>query len=232
MTRSHFLLVLAATFGASAMAGFGAPQAGNTLEATFARMDEAAVKFKGLTADIRKVKHTDVVNIDEVEEGTIAVKRMKSKDTRIRIDITKPDPKSYAIGEGRVWSYNLKSREASEADLGKSKDIVNQFMLLGFGSNSADLKSAYSVKLGGPDTINGENATRIEMLPKSEGMLKYIKRCDLWISDKGLTLQQKFFESGKDYSLATYSHMVLTANLPDSAVKLEIPHGVKVTKLK
>jgi hypothetical protein len=70
------------------------------------------------------------------------------------------------------------------------------------------------------------------MLPKSEGMLKYIKRCDLWISDKGVTTQQKFFESGKDYSLATYSRIVLTSNLPDSAVKLEIPKGVKITKLK
>lgn len=233
MTRYRFALVLACTLWAAAVTGFGSPQAGNPLEATFARMDEAAVKFKGLTANIRKLHHTDVVDMDDVEEGTIAVKRMKPKDTRIRIDITNPVSKSYAIGDGKVWSYNRKSQEASEADLGKSKDIVNQLMLLGFGSNSAELRSAYSIKQGEPDTLHGEKATRLDMAPKDPDVLKYVKRCELWISEKGLPLQQKFYEkSGKDYNLASYTNIVLSPNLPDSAVKLDIPKGVKVTKLK
>jgi outer membrane lipoprotein-sorting protein len=232
MTRIQFVTVLAGTLAAAAAAGFGAPQAGNPLEATFARMDEAAATFKGLTANIRKLHHTDVVQKDELEEGTIAVKRMKAKDTRVRIDITKPEAKSYAIGEGKFRSFNPKSLEAQEADLGKSKDIVNQFMLLGFGSNSAELKSAYSVKLGDPDAVNGEKAMRLEMVPKNEEILKHVKRCDLWISDKGITVQQKFFETGGDYVLATYSHIAPSPSLPDSAVKLEIPKGVKITKLK
>jgi outer membrane lipoprotein-sorting protein len=30
----------------------------------------------------------------------------------------------------------------------------------------------------------------------------------------------------------TYSHIVMTPGLPDSALKLDIPSGIKVTKLK
>jgi outer membrane lipoprotein-sorting protein len=232
MTRLSLAFVLLCTMMALAAPGFGEPQAGDSLEATFSRMDQAAATFKGLTADIRQQSHTEVVDKDDVQEGNIAVKRVKPKDTRIRINFTKPEVKVYAIGGGKFWSFVPKTQEAQEADLGNSKDIVNQFMLLAFGSNSSELRAAYSVKLGGPGLLNGEKVTRLEMVPKSEEILKHVKRCDMWISVKGMTLQQKFFEAGGDYVLATYSHLTLVPNLPDSAVKLELPRGVKPTKLK
>ena len=124
------------------------------------------------------------------------------------------------------------SNEAQEVDLGKNRGLVDQFMLLGFGSNSTDLKNAYSVTLGGPDSINGEKATRIELVPKDKEILARVKRCELWISDKGLTIQQKFHTGGGDYVLSTYSHMNLNPNIADKDVKLELPKGVKPSKLK
>ena len=45
-------------------------------------------------------------------------------------------------------------------------------------------------------------------------------------------IQQKFFETGGDYVLTTYTNMVFNPPIPDSALKLEIPKGVKITKLK
>ena len=232
IARASAIFVLAGTLAGVSTAGFGAPQAGDSLDATFARMDKAAATFKGLTANIRKLSHTDVVDKDDVEEGNIAVKKVKPKDKRIKLTITKPETKFYYIGEGKAFSYVPKTQEAQEADLGKSKDLVNQFMLLAFGSNSTEVKSAYSVKYGGPDMVNGEKTTRLEMIPKSQEILKHVKRCDMWISDTGLTVQQKFFETGGDYVLMTYSQLTLVPNLPDSAVKLEIPKGIKVEKLK
>jgi outer membrane lipoprotein-sorting protein len=211
---------------------FGQSQAGDSLEAAFARMDQAAAAFKGLRADIRQQSHTEVVDKDEVQEGTIAVKRVKAKDTRILIKFTKPDVKLYEIGGGKFRSFNPKTLEAQEADLGNSKDIVNQFMLLAFGSNASELKAAYTIKLGGADVVNGEKATRLEMAPKSAEILKHVRRCDMWISEKGMTLQQKFFEPGGDYVLAAYTHIALAPNLPDSEVRLDFPKGVKPTKLK
>jgi outer membrane lipoprotein-sorting protein len=232
MIRNSFAFVLACTLAVCAAPAFGDPQAGNTLEEVFARMDQAARTFRGLTADMRQLSYTDVVQKTEVEEGTVAVKRVKPKDTRILIKMTKPETKFYSIGENKFHSYVPKSQEAQEADLGKSKDIVNQVMLLAFGSNSAELNAAYTVKLGGPDAVNGEKAARIELVPKALEILKYFKRCDMWISDKGVTLQEKFFEPGGDYVLVNYTRITPAPNLPESAVKLEIPHGVKITKLK
>jgi outer membrane lipoprotein-sorting protein len=232
MTRNPVALVLAGTFLGAATLGFGAPQAGNTLEAAFAAMDKTAASFKGLTAAVRRMSYTEVVDKTDVEEGTIAAKKMKANDTSIRINMTKPDEKVYAVGGGKAWVYTPKTQEVEEASLGKSKVLVNQLMLLAFGSNSTDLKSAYTIKLGGTDTVNGEKTTRLELTPKSEEVLKHVKRCDLWISDKGLAVQQKFFTGGGDYVLTTYTRMTMAPNLPNSAVAFDVPKGVKVTKIK
>ena len=59
-----------------------------------------------------------------------------------------------------------------------------------------------------------------------------MKKCELWISDKGLTVQQKFHTGGGDYVLSTYSRINLNPNIADSAVKLDLPKGVKFSKLK
>ncbi len=210
----------------------GTPPADAGLEAVLKSMDQAAANFKGLTAQIRKLAHTQVVNVDDVSEGTIAVKRLKPHDTRIRIDFTKPNQQMVAIGGGKAEVYYPKLNEVQEGDLGKIKGLVDQLMLLGFGGNSADLQDAYTVTFGGPDSVNGEKATRIVLVPKSKEILQSVKKCELWVSDKGLTVQQKFDQGGGDYLLSTYSNINLSANIPESAVKLDVPRGAKRTKLK
>ena len=214
-----------------ASSGLAAPPA-DPLDAAMAKMDQAAASFKGLTADIRKTTHTDVLNVDDAQSGTISVKRSKPGDTRIRIDFTEPAKQSVAIGGGKAVSYTPSNNEAQEVDLGKKRGLVDQFMLLGFGSNAADLKSAYAVTLGGPDKVNGEAATRLVLVPKDKDVLAQVKQCELWISEKGITLQQKFHTGGKDYVVSTYSRMNLNPAIADKDVKLDLPKGVKVNVLK
>ncbi|HKA02244.1 MAG TPA: hypothetical protein VKE70_37290 [Candidatus Solibacter sp.] len=232
MIRIFTALVLTLTLLLAGTVSFGAPQAGNTLDDVFKRLDDTAAKFKGLTAEVRRVSHTEVVDKNEVESGTIAAKKIKPKETNILIKMTDPEIKFYSIANGKAVAFTQKTMEAQEANLGKSKDIVNQLMLLAFGSNSADLKAAYTVKLGGPDTVNGEKTVRIELTPKTDEVKHYVRRCDMWINDKGLGVQQKFDTGGGDYVLTTYGNMTLAPNLRDSDVKLDLPKGVTVTKIK
>jgi len=213
---------------AAMVLGWGAPAADSSLAATLARMDEAAAKFKGLQADMQKIAHTAVINEDTVEAGTIAVKRLKPYDIRVRIDFQSPNPRQVAIAGVKGAMYYPGINTVQEYDLGKSRSLVEQFMLLGFGSNSKDLKSAYSIGLGGPDTVAGQKTTRLELIPKSQDVLEHLKRVDLWISDTmGIAVQQKLYEPGGDYLLTTYTNIKLRLNLPDSEVKLDLPKSVK-----
>jgi outer membrane lipoprotein-sorting protein len=214
-------------FAAMALA-WGAPAEDSSLAATLARMDDAAAKFKGLQADMQKIAHTAVINEDSVDAGTIAVKRPNPHDIRVLMNFQPPNPRQVMIAGVKGAIYYPGMNTVQEYDLGKSRSLVEQFMLLGFGSNSKDLESAYSIRLGGPETVAGQKATRIELIPKSQDVLEHLKRVDLWISDTmGIAVQQKLFEPGGDYLLATYTNIKLKLNLSDSAVKLDLPKSVK-----
>ena len=67
--------------------------------------------------------------------------------------------------------------------------------------------------MGGTETINGEKTTRIQLVPKDKEVLARVKQCELWISEKGWTVQQKFHTGGGDYVLSTYSHMNFGADI-------------------
>ena len=208
--------------------GWGAPAADGPLAATLARMDEAAAKFKGLEADVQEISHTAVINEDSVAAGAIVVKRPKPNDIRVLFDFKPPNPKRVLIAGVKVAVYYPGINTVQEYNLGKSRSLVEQFMLLGFGSNSKDLESAYSIGLGGQEKVAGQEATRLELIPKSPDVLAHLKKVDLWISDAmGIAVQQKLYEMGGDYLLATYTNIKLRPNLPDSAVRLDLPKSVK-----
>jgi outer membrane lipoprotein-sorting protein len=232
MTRYRTLFALSGATLALAAASSSAPPSDAPLDAVLARLDQTAATFKALSADIRKVSHTDVVNVDAVDTGTILVKRVKPRDIRIRIDLTNPRRQSVTVGEGKVQVFYPQTNEAQELELGKNRGVVDQFMLLGFGSNSAELQRAYTVTMGGVDSVNGEKASRISLVPKDKEVLARVKQCELWISDKGFTVQQKFYTGGGDYVLSTYTKMNFGPNIADRDLKLELPKGVKFGKLK
>ncbi len=209
--------------------------ADGSLDAVFARIDKAAATFKGLRADVKKVSHLDLINEDTVDTGTIVVKRPKPHDLKMLVNIQQPDAKQLALADNKVEFYYPKPNEVQEFDLSKeNKSLAEQGLLLGFGSNSKDLQSAYNIKLGGAETITEKKTTRIELIPKSKEFAARVPKIELWISDEsGLALQQKIYQGGGDYLLATYTNMRIDPNIPDNDVKLNLPknaHRVRPQK--
>jgi outer membrane lipoprotein-sorting protein len=202
--------------------------AADPLAAILAKMDEAAAGFKGLSADLTRIQHTGVINEDSKDAGSIVIKRSKPHDTRVLFDVKEPDPKMMFFDGHKGEQYLPNANLVEEYDLSKYRGLVDELLLLGFGTTSKELSSAYTLSYGGPETLNGEKTTRIQLVPKSPDQRKYFVRVDLWISDTtGVSVQQKFYEPGGDYQLATYSNIKLNPNIPDSELKLNLPKGVK-----
>ncbi|HEY2012709.1 MAG TPA: outer membrane lipoprotein-sorting protein [Bryobacteraceae bacterium] len=228
MRPFRLTFVLCSTLALVSIPQIGAAPADSSLQAVFGRMDQASVKFKGLKADMKKLSHTDIINEDSVDTGTITVKAPKPHDLRMLIEFQKPDQKTVLVAGTKVDIYYPKTNTVQEFDLGKNhRSQMEQFLRLGFGSNSKDLQDAYTVTLGGPETIAGEPTTRIELVPKSKDLYAQFPKFELWISDQtGISIQQKMYQPGKDYSIATYTNMQVNPNIPDSAVNLNLPKGV------
>jgi len=122
-----------------------APAGGaDQLQATFDRMDRAAASFKGLSAEVTKISHNALLNEDDSFTGSIAVRRgPKQRDLRAVVDILHPDPKKVLLTGHKVEMYYPKTNTKQIIDLDKKgSKMVDQFLLLGFGSASVEIRNA------------------------------------------------------------------------------------------
>jgi len=203
------------------------PKPAGDLDAVLARIDSAGAAFHGMSANLRRLSHTAVINEDTVDSGSVLLKRPKPRDMRMLVDFTQPDPKTVAFQGRKVDIYYPKIQTVQEFDVGGNKDLLEQFFLLGFGTSREDLQSHYDIRFLGPETLDGKPAARLELIPKSKAVLEHLKKFELWISDSGYPIQQKFYLPGGDYMLMTYSDMKINPDLPDTALKLHVPKNVK-----
>jgi outer membrane lipoprotein-sorting protein len=199
------------------------------LERTLAKMDDAARSFKALTANVKRVAYTAFVEETEVDDGTLVVKRPKPKDLRALFEIKGANARMMAYSGHTAEDYVPASNVVQIFDVDKKYGaLANQYLLLGFGSSSRELQESYTIALGGPEAVAGQPATRLELIPRKTDTGMGLIKAELWISDQtGVALQQKFYERGGDYQMATYTNMKINPDIPDSAAELNLPKNVK-----
>lgn len=198
------------------------------LPAVLAAMDAAGPSFRAMTARMDRVTHVAVINDDSAEEATVRVARTKSKDLRVALDFTKPDNKQVALGDRKAEIFYPKTNTVQEWDLGKYKGVVDQFVLLGFGTTGKDLAKAYTLKYLKDDTVAGQRCARLELLPKSQQVKQHYNRIELCVAmPGGYPVQQKLFESSGNYTSISYTDVKLNPDLKPEAVMLKLPANVK-----
>ena len=85
-------------------------------------MDRSAKDFRSLTADLENIKYTAVVKDTSTETGQIWVRH----DQKMRIDITKPEPRTMLRTGNSLFLYNPKLNRVEEYDLGNNGSMVDQ----------------------------------------------------------------------------------------------------------
>ena len=199
-----------------------------SLEAVLGAMDRSAAGFRGMSADMKRVSHTAVINEDNVDKGSMLLKRSNARDMRMLVDLTEPDPKTVAMSGKKLEIYYPKMKTVQEYDLGKHRAMLDQFFLIGFGTSGKELAQSYNIRLLGTETVGGQKAAHLELIPKSKEVLQHLKRLELWVSESsGYPVQQKFFLPANDYMLVTYSNLKANPDISDNALKLNLPKGVK-----
>ncbi len=199
------------------------PQTNWTLEDVLKQMDAQAATFRSLTADLERTKVTVVVNDKSTESGRIFVR----SDGKMRIDVTQPDERTILRDGDNFYIYNPKIHRVEEYNLGKKKSVVDQFLLLGFGTSGASLKESYAITLKGEETLDNRKVIVLELLPKTEEVRKQLSKILLWLDESTwLPAQQQFFETGSgDYFIIQYRNIARNVHIPDSEFKPHWPHG-------
>jgi outer membrane lipoprotein-sorting protein len=206
---------------------FGTAMFAADAQSVLALMDQAAPKFTGMTGDLTRVAYTKVLDDKTTESGTMKLRR-KGRELQVLLAITKPDPQTVAFGGKKAEKYFPKLKTVQEYDLGKYKGVVDQFLLVGFGTSGRDLSANYAVKYSGEESVGGVKAYKLELVPNSPKMRESFRGLELWVAhDGGYPIQQRFVQPSGDYHLATYSNVKLNPPLTDGDLKLKLPSGVK-----
>lgn len=194
-----------------------------TLDNVLKQLDARATDFQSLTAELERTKVTVVVNDKSTESGQIWVRR----DDKMRIELTQPDARTILRDGDFFYLYNPKIHRVEEYNLGKKKSVVDQFLLLGFGTSGSSLKQSYDVSLQREETLDNRKVLRLELLPKTDEVKKQLSKIELWLDESTwLPVQQQFYETGSgDYFLIHYRNVNRNVRIPDNEFKPHWPHG-------
>jgi outer membrane lipoprotein-sorting protein len=199
------------------------------LQTVLRNMDATSAKFQGLEAHVAWVKYTSIVDIQSVEEGAIRARRNKDRSVDVMIEFQEPYNYFVSVRGSKAQIYRPKIATVEEYDVSKSKDILDQVLLLGFGTAGRYLEENYEVTLKGEETAAGEETVKLELIPKSAELMKKIPRLEMWISkSKWHPVQEKLYEvNSGDYRLHTYTDIVFNPSMKDSHFQLSLPGNVK-----
>jgi len=210
---------------------FVSAYAAESLQAVQARMDKSAAEFTSLKSRVKKVSYTAIIKDTTTETGEFIIKKMKGGDVRVRMEVEKPDVRSIALSRKKYEVFLPKINTVQEYDLSQYGKLIDQFLLLGFGTPVAELQKSYTMRVTGTETIDGIAATKVELTPKADSIKAHLKLIEVWIpSNDGNPVQQKFTQSSGDYILTTYFDVKVNPLLKDADVQLTLPKNVKREK--
>jgi outer membrane lipoprotein-sorting protein len=199
-----------------------------TVESFLSRMDQFSPTFTGARATIRSTVHTRGIPDDDVETGTIFVKRSGGK-TQFRINFKDPNIYSAAVHDQVAEVYHPKLNEIDVYDLSAYKDVAEKLFLLGFGMPGRELAANYEIQNLKNDAVDGQAATYLELIPKSPDVRKQLKSIEVWISDKTLCPVRQVFHM-PDGGSRTAEFSSMEVNPKFAAGTFDFPKGAKKVK--
>jgi outer membrane lipoprotein-sorting protein len=239
MRKSGFLLTCVGVVALAAAASAWAQPAGGgilgrhkdavklTLHEILARMDDAGRHLKTLTADLTYTKVTVLVNDRSTEKGTLYFHN--GRNPQIRIDFTSPDTKTVLFRKNKGEIYLPRIKQIQVYDLSHHEGLVQQFLLLGFGSDTNELKKAYNIRFVKEERIGGNKTALLELIPRNRGVAAQISKIDLWINEETwFPVQQRFLEPSGDYMTAQYSDVGVDRRIPSSEFQLKVKGAKRV----
>lgn len=199
------------------------PLAAADLPTVLSKMNAAAPQFQGMTAKIRWVKYTKLVDDTSVESGDVWVKKDPKGGVQLRIAFTEPVRKQVRIEKTNVELFNEAINQVEEYDLKAKSSELYEGLLLGFGVSGDELKKRYDITVTGEEPIDGQPTVKLRMIPKDADDRAAGKSVEMWISTQsGQPLQQKALEHSGDYRLVSYSGVKINPGIKASDLALDV----------
>lgn len=191
------------------------------------RLNKAASHFETLTAKLQYTKFTKAIDHRSIERGRLYVR----KNRGLLIDMQEPEPKKIRLTQKKAEIYFPKAKQIQEYNLSKHRSLIDQFLLLGFGTKGNDLKKSYVITVLGETKMDSKIVLLVELTPKEEKIRRHVHKIHIWFDLASWTpVQQKFFETGGDHLTANYTEVKVNIPLRRNRLRLNAPRGTKRIK--
>jgi outer membrane lipoprotein-sorting protein len=193
------------------------------------RLDSAASQFQSMSASVTWLTHTDVIDENTTETGTVVMKKVAPGEVQGLINFTAPNPRSVTFEKRSVQIYYPKIKTVQVYDLEEHGEQLDKFLMIGFGTSGTELARDYTMTVLGTETVKGAAAIHLELIPKAGEARQYVKKLELWFPEHGdpYPSREKITEPSGDSRTVNYSDLKINPALPPEALKLKLPAGVK-----
>lgn len=191
------------------------------LDAVLTAMDREAANFHTAQCEFGADMYQKVVDEHDFQKGTMYF-RKQGDSIEMAADITEPDKKYVLFSNGIVSYFQPSIDQVTEYNAGKNRAEVESYLVLGFGGGGHALANSYDIQYGGAEQVQGVNAAKLVLTPKSQRVRNMFQAITLWIDPaRGTPVQQRFDEPSGDYRVTKYSNIRLNQKLPGEAFKLK-----------
>jgi outer membrane lipoprotein-sorting protein len=193
------------------------------------RMDQTAANFKTTQANFEWDQYQKVVDEHDKQKGTVYFRRA-GNEVQMAAEISDPtSPKSVLFTDSKVEIYQPRIDQVTRYNTGKDRAAFESFLVLGFGGSGRDMLKSFDVKYLGTEKMDGLEAAKLELVPKSPKVRNTFDHILLWIDPaRGVSVQQQLFEPSGDYRLAKYSDIQLNQKIADTVFKLKTSGKTKI----
>lgn len=197
------------------------------LQKVLSEMDAAAARFESAQADFSADSYTAVVQSHDLQKGTIAFRRAGGSTQMImhvKTDEGQPSVKDVLYKNSELDYYQPTVKQETILKAGSNYE---RYLTLGFGGSGKDLAAEWNIKYLGTETINGVEAAKLDLTPKTPS--DQFTHILVWIDAKrGVSVKQQVFQESGDWRTAEYSNIRLN-DVPASAFSLQIAPGTQVS---
>jgi outer membrane lipoprotein-sorting protein len=191
-----------------------------TLDSVLKKMDEASAHFQNAQANFVFDQYQRVVDEHDKQNGTVYYRR-SGQQIEMMAEFKDPD-KFVLYKDGQLQVYEPKINQVMQYSAGANREQLESFLVLGFGGSGQDLKKSFDVTLQGEETIDGIEAAKLDLIPKSEKTRSNFPEIILWIDlSNGISVQQKLLQTQGDYRVAKYSDINLHSRINNDVFRLK-----------
>lgn len=214
------LILVAAVAALLSASAFGQNKQG-TLEDVLNLLDKTSAGFKSVQTDFVWDQYMSVVGDHDIQKGVLYFRREKGSKVEMAADIR--EPAKYVLFTGdKLEVYLPKANQVTTYEAGKNRADFEAYLVLGFGARGHDLPKNFDVTYKPVESIEGKPTYVLDLVPKSPKVKNMFSHITLWIDQQtGMSVRQKFWESGGDYRIATYTSIRVNEKVPPDVFELK-----------